>query len=78
MTNKVIFILIGVVDLYYATKLLSDRGFAEKFIKGSATSRVPLIYRKLSPVEAKTLLNFIALLGILLGISFILYGVLFS
>lgn len=69
-----LFILVGAVNLYYATKFLRDQQFAEKYIK---TNPKAFIWKKMFGEEKalKIIKNVFAPIGLLLGIGFILGGI---
>ena len=70
-----LFILVGAVNLYYAIKFLRDPQFAENYIKKSPKA---FIWKKLFGEEKaiKITRNIFAPIGLLLGIGFILGGIL--
>lgn len=70
----ILLILVGVVNLYYATKFLKDPQFAESYIKKSPKA---FIWRTLFGEEkaVKITKRVFAPIGILLGIGFVLGGI---
>jgi hypothetical protein len=67
-------ILAGGVDLYYATKFLRNKGFAEEYVK---TSPKAAIWRKIFGVEKAVSITkkIFAPIGIMLGILLVLWGI---
>lgn len=70
----IVLILVGVVNLYYATKFLKDPKFAEDYIRKSHKA---FIWRKIFGEEKaiKITKSVFAPIGILFGIGFILGGI---
>ena len=70
----ILLIGIGAFNLFYATKFLRDPKFAKNYIE---TSPKAWLWRKIFGVEKATKLtkSVFAPLGIILGIGFIIFGI---
>jgi len=69
----ILLILVGAVNIYYATKFLTDPSFASNYVKKSPKA---YIWRKMFGEEKsiKIIRRLFAPLGIILGTGFILFG----
>jgi hypothetical protein len=70
----ILFIVVGGVNLFYSIKFLKDPKFAEDYIK---TSSKAWLWRKMFGVEKsiKITKRVFAPLGILVGIGFVVFGI---